>query len=93
MTENEFAQLKKRVAKSGMKQAVYLRKAALNKPIISTDGIREIVPELKRIGNNINQIAKKCNGGYMDVYDEVLEQGRELREVWQLLRQFLQGRH
>ena len=32
-----------------------------------TDGIKELIPELKRIGNNLNQIAKRCNEGPMNL--------------------------
>jgi hypothetical protein len=32
-----------------------------NKPIIEIDGLHELMAELKRIGNNINQIAMKTN--------------------------------
>ena len=35
------------------------------KQIVNTDGIKELIPELKRIGNNLNQIAKRCNEGGM----------------------------
>lgn len=43
------------------------------------------VTELQRIGNNINQIAKKANQGYFKVYN--FEQtNQELRNLWILLR-------
>ena len=61
------------------------------KQIVNTDGIKELIPELKRIGNNLNQIAKRCNeGGVLPSEAEVREQGEELKQVWQLLRRYLQ---
>lgn len=37
-----------------------------------TNGVNDIQTELKRIGNNINQIAKKANIG-VDVVDEIIQ--------------------
>jgi hypothetical protein len=36
--------------------STFLRATALTKDIIVIDGIRELLPQLKRIGNNLNQI-------------------------------------
>ena len=55
------------------------------------DGLKEIYPELKRQGNNLNQIAKKLNeNGYVDYKQELPNTMKEVREVWQLLKQYLQ---
>ena len=91
MTDEEYETVKKQVAKSGMKQQEYLIKAVTQKPIINTDGVKEIIPELKRIGNNLNQIARRCNEGYEVTHNEVIKQGKEMNEVWRLLRQLVQG--
>ncbi len=48
----------------------------LEKQIVNTDGIKELIPELKRIGNNLNQIAKRCNEG------GVLPSEAEVRKQW-----------
>ena len=49
--------------------------------------------ELKRIGNNLNQIAKRCNeGGMLPSEAEVRKHGEELNKVWQSLRRYLQRR-
>ena len=65
----------------------------LEKQIVNTDGIKELLPELKRIGNNLNQIAKRCNeGGMLPSEAEVRKHGEELNKVWQSLRRYLQRR-
>lgn len=84
--------MKRRVEKSGKKQAEFLREAILKKTIVSTEGIKALTPELKRIGNNINQIARSCNEGQQATYAEVKQIEKELREVWQLLRRLTAGR-
>lgn len=90
MTEEEAEKFQNQIEKSGLSQQEYLLKCALNKPIINTDGIKELVPELKKQGNNLNQLTKKLNErGFVD-YKQDLPQLKELKEIWQLLRQYLQ---
>lgn len=90
MTEEEFDTVKAKVEKSGMRQQEYLIKAITGKSITNTDGLKELTPELKRIGVNLNQIAKTCNQGNQASYDEIQRIGEELNEVWQLLKQLAQ---
>ncbi|MGL5253992.1 MAG: MobC family plasmid mobilization relaxosome protein [Brevinema sp.] len=92
MSDEEFEAVKRKVEKSGLKQQEYLIKAITGKPVTNTDGLKEITPELKRIGVNLNQIAKTCNQGHQATYDEIHRIGEELNEVWRLLRQLAQGR-
>lgn len=49
-----------------------------------TNGVNDIQTELKRIGNNINQIAKKTNIG-VDVVDEIIQKlNSELNQMLSL---------
>lgn len=90
VSEAELLQIKKKVELSGKSQQQYVIEALTQKQITNTDGIKELVPELKRIGNNLNQIAKRCNeGGMLPSEAEVRKHGEELNRVWQLLRQYL----
>lgn len=91
VNEEEYQKLQERVQESGKNQQEYILSCVLDKKIVNTDGIKELIPELKRIGNNLNQIAKRCNeGGVLPSEAEVREQGEELKQVWQSLKQFLQ---
>ena len=91
VNEEEYQKLQERVQESGKNQQEYILSCVLDKKIVNTDGIKEVIPELKRIGNNLNQIAKRCNeGGVLPSEAEVREQGEELKQVWQLLRRYLQ---
>ena len=91
VNEEEYQQLQERVLESGKNQQEYILSCVLDKKIINTDGIKELIPELKRIGNNLNQIAKRCNeGGVLPSEAEGREQGEERKQVWQLLRRYLQ---
>jgi len=95
VSDEEQAAIKRKVEQSGVSQQLFLIRAITEKAIINTDGIKGVMPELKRIGNNQNQITRKCNEGrYID--DETLQAvqiiGKELNETWQLLKQLAHGR-
>lgn len=87
MTDEEFKAVKAKVDKSGMRQQDYLIGAITGQKITNTDGLKELTPELKRIGVNINQIAKACNQGSQASYEEIQRIREELNEVWLLLKQ------
>ena len=58
VSEEEYQQLQEKISESGKNQQEYILSCVLEKQIVNTDGIKELIPELKRIGNNLNQIAK-----------------------------------
>ena len=66
VSEEEYQQLQEKISKSGKNQQEYILSCVLEKQIVNTDGIKELIPELKRIGNNLNQrseerrVGKEC---------------------------------
>jgi hypothetical protein len=46
--------------------------------------------ELKRIGNNFNQIAKAVHEGNQNNSPELIGVSEELKGIWQLLKQLIQ---
>ena len=92
LSEEEGKELQKKIEKSGISQQDYILKSVLNKPITNTDGIKELIPELKRQGANLNQLVKKLNEkGYIDYKQELPQLEKELKEIWQQLKQYLQS--
>ena len=92
LSEEEAKELQKKIEKSGISQQDYILKSVLNKPITNTDGIKELLPELKRQGANLNQLVKKLNEkGYIDYKQELPQLEKELKEIWQQLKQYLQS--
>lgn len=90
LSDEELALLKDKITSSGINQQEYLRRVALNKKIINMDGLKEIFPEMKRQGVNLNQIAKKLNERQFVDYDQELGSTlKEVKETWQSLRRFL----
>jgi hypothetical protein len=69
--------------------SMYLRDCALDKKIIVVKGVDEIANELRKIGNNLNQIAREVNSGYL--YEVNLTETREeLKRIWQSLNSLTQ---
>lgn len=87
VSENELKKIKNKVSKSKLTQNEYLIKAALDKKILVVDGLKDLNIELKRIGNNLNQLTKSVHEGKANCSKELLEINEEMKEVWQLLRQ------
>lgn len=91
VNEQEWKQLQKKIVESGKTQQEYILSCVLDKKIANTDGIKELVPELKRQGTNLNQLVKKLNEqGFIDYKKELLAVMDEVKTVWQLLKQYLQ---
>ena len=107
LSEEEYRQLKERIDKSGLSSQEYLLKAVMKSTIQSNSELKEMLPELKKVstelsrqGNNLNQIATVLNKrGYVDyrntltqTLEEVRHATEEVKEIWQLLKQYLQNR-
>ena len=69
--------------------SMYLRDCALNKEIIVIDGVKDVANELRRIGNNLNQITKTVNSGVYAV--DLTETKKEVQKVWQSLNSLPQA--
>jgi len=70
----------------------YLRKMAIDGLIIHVDlsEIRNFVPLIKNISNNINQIAKRTNETNNFYKEDVAEIKRNYEKVWDTVREILQ---
>ena len=47
--------------------SMYLRDCALDKKIVVINGVDELASELRKIGNNLNQLTRLCNEGRVKV--------------------------
>lgn len=84
-TEEEFDAIHSRVKASGMNQQSFLLQSALNSQIYNTDGIKALIPEIKRIGNNVNQIARHTNETDVVSLQDLQDVREELNHIWLLL--------
>lgn len=80
--EKEFQQIKKQIEKSKLSQQDYLLKCALDKNIIVIEDMKVFIGELKRIGNNLNQLTKVVNSEKILNTEELSKMNMELSEVW-----------
>ena len=64
--------------------SMYLRDCALDKKIIVVNGVDELTSELRKIGNNLNQLTRAVNAGF--AYEVDLRETREeVARIWQSL--------
>ena len=63
----------------------YLRDCALGKAIKIVPGIDALVSELRRIGNNLNQLARAVNSGYAGSVVNLTETQEGVKGIWQSL--------
>lgn len=87
LSSNLKEKIKRESEKSNMTMSKYINYCLNNKSIIVLENGKEIFYELNKIGNNINQIARKLNSNIATNNDiknlENIEQ--ELKRIWQLL--------
>ena len=62
----------------------YLIEQGLDKDIVIVDGLNEVVTELRRIGNNINQLMYLTNSGRIYTVD-FSEVKQEIGKVWSVI--------
>lgn len=65
--------------------------AKIRAPLIDRQGALQIAAELRRIGSNVNQIAKHLNSGGNASEGQINALQKELSDIWQQLSSALQG--
>jgi len=86
LSDNELSLLKNKISKTRFTRSDYLRKCSLNKNITVIPGIRDLVIEIKRIGNNLNQLTRSVNRGTLTVLGDDFKVIKEdLKTVWDRL--------
>lgn len=90
LSDEEFERCKEKADVLGLSVPGFLRELALQQkvkpphpPLIEREGALEIARELRAIGNNINQLAKRANEGTRVV--ELSAVQKELAEIWRRL--------
>lgn len=90
-TDQEVEKIRKKIEKSKLSQNEYLLKSALDKEIIVIEGIKDLLVETRRIGNNINQLTKLAHQGEINHLEDLEEMKKELDKIWQSLSQLIQN--
>ena len=62
-SDHELSVIDANTKKAHMSRTEFLVSAGMDKPIVILDGLKPTLTELRRIGNNVNQLTRKVNSG------------------------------
>ena len=85
VTPEERSRIEHKALSSYRTLSRYLRDCTLGKDIVVVSGIDALVSELRRIGNNLNQLARAVNSGSCPSTSELGEIQKGVKEIWQSL--------
>lgn len=82
-TEEEAAEIRRKAAAAGMNVSRFLRTSAVKSQVVlyNTADIYGLRSDLRRIGNNINQIAMVANSNRSVYLSDVRELRKQLNEM------------
>ncbi|MBY7009282.1 MobC family plasmid mobilization relaxosome protein [Clostridium botulinum] len=88
-TEEEKKIIDKKAKELKLDRSKYLRKVALQEPIINVDMsyLNNVIYELNKIGNNINQIAKYTNTNHALYKNDIKEIQEKMDSIWEVISQ------
>lgn len=84
ISEQQKNRLIKKSKTAGLSLSEYLINQGLDKKIIKIEGLNEFITELRRIGNNINQLTYLANSGKIYTVD-LSNIKDELGKIWRKL--------
>ena len=89
LTEKEKSIIESKAKKLNMTITKFIVSSCLKDKIVIINGLDKIDTELRRIGNNINQLRRLANEKIITVID-LKELRMEVNNIWQLLKQLVQ---
>jgi hypothetical protein len=91
LSDEEFERVREKADRLSLSVPGYLRELALQQkvksprpPLVDREAGLEIARELRAIGNNVNQLARRANEGAVRVVELDAVQ-KELAEIWRRL--------
>ena len=89
LTEKEKSIIEVKAKKLNMTITKFIVSSCLKDKIVIINGLDKVDTELRRIGNNINQLTRLANEKIITVID-LKELRMEVNNIWQLLKQLVQ---
>ena len=89
LTEKEKSIIEVKAKKLNMTITKFIISSCLKDKIVIVNGLDKIDTELRRIGNNINQLTRLANEKIITVIN-LKELRMEVNNIWQLLKQLVQ---
>ena len=96
VTEKELSVIEKKAIKARMTRTEYLITCATGKEIILVEDLKPILADLRRIGNNLNQLTRLSNMGRIEAvsldecrmvleatYTAICELAKRRNDTWQ----------
>ena len=84
VTDTMDALIRKKVADAGMSITDYIILCAIDKKVINYDGLRELTTQVKKLGNNVNQLLILSRQGRINTVNLTTTQ-EELKKIYELL--------
>lgn len=88
-TEEELEAINKKVQESKLTKQEYLLRSALNKKITVIPGLKEILLELSKEGNNLNLVYRELKQKGQVDSEKIIEMKEKLNELWSLIDETL----
>ena len=89
LTEKEKSIIEVKAKKLNMTITKFIISSCLKDKIVIVKGLDKVDTELRRIGNNINQLTRLANEKIITVIN-LKELRMEVNNIWQLLKQLVQ---
>lgn len=89
LTEKEKSIIEVKAKKLNMTLTKFIVSSCLKDKIVIINGLDKVDTELRRIGNNINQLTRLANEKIITVIN-LKELRMEVNNIWQLLKQLVQ---
>lgn len=84
LTPEEKTKIVNNSAKAKTTISDFVIRSAINQEIVIYDDLGKFIAQLRKIGNNVNQLTKKANSGEITCVD-LEETKKELNKIWELL--------
>ena len=91
-TKKEKTQSENKANKCNMTISKFILNSCLRDNIVIINGLDKFDTELRRIGNNINQLTKLCNQGRITNIN-LEDAKKEMKSIWQLLNLLIQNQN
>ena len=90
-TEEEAAEIRRKAAAAGMNVSRFLRTSAVNSQVVlyNTADLFGLRSDLRRIGNNINQIAMVVNSNKAVYGNDIRDLKKQFSELSEKLNEYL----
>ena len=82
VSADEAERIEAKIRQAGLSKRQYLTDAALGSRIVVIEELKTMIIEMKRQGNNLNQIARKLNSGEKVSSQEFADTMSQVRQAW-----------